>query len=68
MQDYVTIPVDEGGDEDLEPVTPEELRLVLDNILNQRRKAFYMVLKDNGCRVGEALQLKKKYFDLNRLL
>ena len=66
MQDYVTIPVDEEGDENLEPVTPEELRLILDNIPNQRRKSFYMVLKDSGCRVGEALQLKKKYFDLNR--
>ncbi|MDH3779779.1 MAG: site-specific integrase [Nitrosopumilus sp.] len=66
MQDYIAIPVDEEGDEDLEQLTHDELRAILDNIPNQRRKAFYMVLKDAGCRIGEGLQLKKKYFDLSK--
>ncbi len=66
MQDYVTIPVDEEDDEDLEPLAHDELRQILDNTPNQRRKALYMVLKDSGCRIAEALQLQKKYFDLSR--
>jgi len=66
MQDYVTIPIDQEGDEDLEPLIHDELRQILDNTPNQRRKAFYMVLKDTGCRISEGLQLKKKYFDLSR--
>ncbi len=66
MQDYVTIPIDQEGDEDLEPLIHDELRQILDNTPNQRRKAFYMVLKDTGCRIAEGLQLKKKYFDLSR--
>ena len=66
MQDYVTVPVDEEGDEELEPVTHDELRQIMDNTPNQRRKALYMVLKDSGCRISEALQLQKKFFDLSK--
>ena len=62
MQYYVTIPVDEEGDEDLEPLIHDELRQILDNTPNQRRKAFYMMLKDTGCRISEGLQLKKEIF------
>ena len=29
----------------------------------QRRKAFYMFLKDSSARIAEGMQVKKKYFD-----
>ena len=66
IHDNVTIPIDHEDDEDLEPLIHDELRQILDNTLNKRRKAFYMVLKDAGCCISEGLQLKKKYFDLSR--
>ena len=66
MQDYVTIPIDQEGDENLEPLIHDELRQILDNTPNQRRKAFYMVLKNTGCRISEGLQLKKK-LEIQRL-
>jgi len=43
IHDYVTILIDQEDDEDLEPLIHDELRQILDNTLNQRRKAFYMV-------------------------
>ena len=65
MQNYDAILIDQEGDGDLEPLIHNELRQILDNTPNHRRKAFYIVLKNIGCRISEGLQLKK-YFDLSR--
>jgi len=53
MQNYGAILIDQEGDGDLESLIHNELRQILDNTPNHRRKAFYMVLKDIGCHISE---------------
>ncbi len=50
--------------QDPEPYTKEEIREFVDTSSPQR-KALYMLLKDSGLRVGEAVQLKKSDIDMN---
>ena len=64
FQDWLTIPVDDSEDEEPEPFLKEELKLILDNITDPRRKSLFMVIKDTRLRIIEALRVKKKYFDL----
>lgn len=52
-------------EEDPEPFTKDELRILLDNCSNTK-KTLFMVLKDSGMRIGESLQLKKKHFDTTK--
>jgi len=52
-------------EEEPEPLTKKELRILLDNCSN-KRKTMLMVLKDSGMRIGEVLQLKKKHFDISK--
>ena len=63
MDDYVTLPMIE--EEEKEPLTHEEIRKILDFTRIPRRKALYMLLKDTGCRIGEALRLQRKHIDMN---
>ena len=49
-------------EEDPEPFTKEQMRLLLDRCSNHS-KLKYMVLKDTGCRIGELVQLRKR--DIN---
>jgi integrase len=65
MQDYVILPIN-TGEEELEPLTKDELRLLIENTPNSRRKAFYMIMKDTGCRARESLHIKKKHIDLEK--
>ena len=65
MKDYVTMPVDVESDEEKEPLTKDMIIDVVNCSNGQRRKAFYMFLKDTGSRIGEGLQVKKKYFDFS---
>ena len=65
IQDYVTIPVN-TEDEDLEPLTHDELRSLIENTPSSRRKAFYMIMKDTGVRTREGLQIQKKHIDLEK--
>lgn len=65
MQDYVTTPIDVEPDEEKEPLTKDDITLIVNCSNGQRRKAFYMFLKDTGARIGEGLQVKKKYFDFS---
>jgi len=53
MQNYGAILIDQEGDGDLESLIHNELRQILDNTPNHRRKVFYMVLKDIGCHISE---------------
>jgi len=64
FQEWLTVPVDDSDDEEPEPFLKEELKLILDNIQDPRRKSLFMVIKDTRLRIMEALRLKKKYFDL----
>ena len=52
-------------EEEPEPLTKEELRILLDNCSN-KKKTMFMVLKDSGMRIGEVLQLQKKHFDTSK--
>lgn len=65
IQDYVTLPVDVEPDEEKEPLTKQDIINIVNCSSGQRRKAFYMFLKDTGARIGEGLQVKKKYFDFS---
>jgi len=63
--DYVVIPADEN-DEQPEPLLKEELKLILENITNPRRRAMTMFMKDTRARILETMRVKKKYFDLTK--
>jgi len=52
-------------EEEPEPLTKDELRILLDNCSN-KKKTMLMVMKDSGMRIGEVLQLKKKDFDTTK--
>lgn len=56
----------DDDDEEPEPLTKEELRIIIDNAPRPRRKAFYMVAKDTSGRLKELLQLKKENFDFSK--
>jgi len=64
FQEWLTIPVDDQEDEEPEPFLKEELRVILDNIQDPRRKSLFMVIKDTRLRIIESMRVKKKYFDL----
>jgi integrase len=49
--------------QDPEPFTKAEIRQFVDNAM-PKRKALYMLLKDSGLRIGEAVQLKKSDIDM----
>jgi integrase len=61
----IKIPIVE--EEDPEPFTPKQMRLVLDHS-SPKKKLLYMVLKDSGMRIGECCSLKKKDFDITKNL
>ena len=64
FQEWLTVPVDDSEDEEPEPFLKEELKLILDNIQDPRRKTLFMVIKDTRLRIIESMRVKKKYFDL----
>ena len=67
FRDFVLDFVEPDDNEDeVEPLTKEELRTIIDNAPNPRRKAFYMVAKDTSGRLKELLQLKKENFDFSK--
>lgn len=49
----------------LEPMTKEELRLILQNTRTIRRKALYWFIASTGARIAEALQVKRENFDFD---
>ena len=59
------VKIPKAEEEDPEPFTPEQMRLLLDRCSNQS-KLKYMFLKDTGCRLGEMVQLRKRDFDLEK--
>ena len=63
--DYVVVPADEN-DEEPEPLLKEELKLILENIPNPRRRSMVMFMKDTRARILETMRVKKKYFDLTK--
>lgn len=53
-------------DEDPEPVTRQEMRILLDSV-SPGKKFLYMVLKDSGMRIGEALRIRKENVDATKI-
>lgn len=53
------VKVIKAGEEDPEPFTKEQMRLLLDRCSNHN-KLKYMVLKDTGMRIGELVQIRKR--------
>jgi len=53
------------NDFELYPLTKEELRIIMDNILSKKRQDMYMVKKDTGGRTRELLQLVAGDFDFS---
>ena len=59
------VKVPKAEEEDPEPFTKEQMRLLLDRCSNHA-KLKYMVLKDTGCRIGELVQLRKRDIDVSK--
>ena len=59
------VKVPKAEEEDPEPFTKEQMRLLLDRCSNHG-KLKYMVLKDTGCRIGELVQLRKRDIDISK--
>jgi len=64
FRDYILDYIEPEDDvEEPEPLTKEELGILIDHATNQKRKTMYMVAKDTGGRLKELLQLTKENFD-----
>lgn len=61
-KDFVTIPPDDD-EEEPEPLTHDELKILILNTITPRRKTMYMVMKDTAYRIGTMVQVRKKHFD-----
>ena len=57
LQDFVDW-LDENGEEP-EPLLKEELKLIIENITNPRRRTMIMFMKDTRARILETLRVKK---------
>ncbi len=51
--------------DELEPLTHEEIRLFCDHA-KSKQKLLYMFLKDTGCRIGEAVGIRKKHIKIDK--
>ena len=67
FRDYVLDIIEpDDDDEEAEPLTHEDLRTIIDNARDPRRKVMYLVAKDTAGRLKELLQLKKENFNLSK--
>jgi integrase len=57
------VKVERAEEEDPEPFTKEQMRLLLDRSSNHN-KLKYMFLKDTGCRIGELVQIRKRDIEI----
>jgi len=64
-KDFITIPLD-ADQEEPEPLTHDELKIVILNTHSPTRKALYMVKKDTAHRIGALVQVRKKHFDMTK--
>jgi len=62
MKDYVVFSPDDRTDEEAEPLTHAELKNIIMNIGNTKRKAMFMFMKCTAARTLEALRIKKSDF------
>jgi len=58
------VKVPRAEEEDPEPFTKQQMRLLLDRSSNHN-KLKYMVLKDTGCRIGELVQIRKRDIEIS---
>jgi len=64
-KDFITIPPDDD-EEEAEPLTHDELKVIILNTISPRRKTMYMVMKDTAYRIGTTVQVRKKHFDMTK--
>jgi len=64
FKDFVGLP--QVLEQELEPLEKHELRLILENTVKPRRKALYWFISSTGCRISEALQVRKKNIDFTQ--
>jgi len=64
FKDFVGLP--QVINQEMEPFTKTEARLILENIKNQRRKSLYWFILSTGCRISESLQVKVKNIDFEK--
>lgn len=65
-RDYVMDNIEPDDDDfELYPFSNEELRTIIENIPNQKRRAKYMVSISTGARTAELLKLQAKDFDFS---
>ncbi len=64
-KDFITIPPDDD-EEEAEPLTHDELKIIILNTISPRRKTMYMVMKDTAYRIGTTVQVRKKHFDMTK--
>lgn len=62
IADYVQFP--KVIQEQRKPLDVETIKLILENC-SKKRRCLYLVLLSSGMRIGEALALRRKHFDLN---
>ena len=65
FRDYVIFPSDINDEEEAEPLTHEELRLILHSFSDFKRKALFMFMKSTGGRILECLRIQRKFIDFN---
>jgi len=65
FKDYVTMP--QVIDEELEPMTKEEYKLIIENARTPRRRALYWFIGSTGVRIAEALQIRKSMINFDKV-
>ena len=63
MKDYVIFSPDDRTDEEAEPLTHAELKNIIMNIGNPKRKAMFMFMKCTAARTLETLRIQKRDFN-----
>lgn len=63
FRDYVIFPSDINDEEEAEPLTHYELRLILHSFSDFKRKALFMFMKSTGGRLLECLRIQRKFIN-----
>ncbi len=63
FKDFVALP--QVIDEELDPLSKDEFKLIIESARNPRRKALYWFIASTGCRIAEAVQVRKHMIDFS---
>ena len=64
FKDFVGLP--QAIEQEMEPFTKSEARLILENTKSPRRKSLYWFILSTGCRISEAMQIRVKNIDFEQ--